>query len=157
MKKILSLVLCISMILNVGFVNIYAITDEVAVELDKEDISDTGIINVLKAEGLLGLSKKQYVQYLSKNYKKTEFEEDQALIEYTGTTQEFTEKYIAKNSKIIKIEETSRENDYVVYFEGKSQNLVINMIKKLAKDDKVIHIQPNFVYYPCAVPYQLVA
>lgn len=121
-------------------------------ELDKDDISDAGIDKVLEHEGLLGLSKKQYVQYLMKHYKNADFEEDQALMEYTGTTAEFTEKYIKENSKIIAIEKYSTENNYVVYFKGKSQNLVINMIRKLAKDDKVIHIQPNFRYYPCAIP-----
>ncbi len=177
MKKInrkISLILCISMILNLMFVNVNAVTDEKSdyskvtaeiytenteeisskptYELDKEDISDAGIDKVLKYEGLLGLSKKQYVQYLMKHYKKADFAEDQALMEYTGTTLEFTEKYITKNSKIIAIEECSTENDYIVYFKGKSKNLVMNMIRKLAKDDKVIHIQPNFRYYPCAVP-----
>ena len=177
MKKInrkISLILCISMILNLMFVNVNAVTDEksdyskvtaeiytentgeisseLTYELDKEDISDSGIDKVLKYEGLLGLSKKQYVQYLMKHYKKTDFAEDQALMEYMGTTAEFTEKYITKNSKIIAIEECSTENDYIVYFKGKSKNLVMNMIRKLAKDDKVIHIQPNFRYYPCAVP-----
>ncbi len=169
------------MILNVGVTNINAVTDEandeeivtseneiskeiqiidgnfitkeneITVELDKDDSSDSGIEKVLKAEGLLGLSKKQYVQYLTKYCKKTPFEENQALMEYTGTTQEFTEKYITKNSKIVGIERYDSENDYIVYFEGESRNLVMNMIKKLAKDDKIIHIQPNFRYYPCAV------
>ncbi len=121
MRRNLSLFLSLIMIFNLCCISTTAITSEnniknyaslekvitnktdITVELDKEDISDVGIEKVLKAEGILGLSKKQYVQLLSKHYKNADFEEDQALMEYTGTTQEFTEKYITRNSKIIGI------------------------------------------------------
>ncbi len=116
-------------------------------ENNEEDISDAAIEKVIKDKGIQGLSKKQYVQYLSKHYKNADFEDDQALMDYIGTTQEFTEKYITKNSKIIGIKKNLRENFYTVYFEDKNKDLVMNMIEKLSKDEKVLFIQPNFRYY----------
>ncbi len=127
----------------------FAINDVPTIEIElniddykavTDEISDAAIEKVLKSEGLLELTKRQYIRYFSKYYKNSSFEESEILMEYTGNMVDFAKKYITDDSFICGFE------DNVVYLNRRSPELVLKTMMMLAEDDKVVHVQPNFRY-----------